>query len=153
MVTAAQLNAFLGKEITEICQVGYTNPNDNHCAHFVSHVLGYTFGLTCRGMVVGQGTPASIRVQELFPKCKTVGRWKDRPARLTQGLIFITNAGNVHLQTKTMDNVPRKHIGIFVGDDIWHYSNKRDQVVKQTPAEFVNHYAAPDNAMFFGEMP
>jgi hypothetical protein len=44
-------------------------------------------------------------------------------------------------------------VGIFIGGEIWHYSNKLDKVVKQTPAEFVNHYPAPDNAMFYGDMP
>lgn len=153
MVTAVQLDAFLGQEITRICQIGYTNRADNHCAHFVSHVLGYQFGFTCRGMVLGQGTPATIRVHELFPRCPTVGAWRDKPATVTQGLVFITRASNVNLQTKTMTNVPRKHVGIFIGDQIWHYSNTRDQVVKQTAAQFGNHYAAPDNAMFYGEAP
>lgn len=154
MATAAQMNAFLGKEITEICKVGYTNRADNHCAHFVSHVLGYQFGFTCRGMVAGStAAGASIRVQELFPRCKTVGNWKDKPKALITGLVFITNPGNVNVAAKTMSNVPRKHVGIFINDEIWHYSNKGDKVVKQTPAQFANHYPAPDNAMFYGEMP
>ena len=153
MVTPAQLDALLGQEITRICTIGYTNRADNHCAHFVSHVLGYQFGFTCRGMVVGQGTPGTIRVQELFARCPTVGDWATKPATVIQGLVFITRASNVNLATKTMTNVPRKHVGIFIGGNIWHYSNTRDQVVKQTPAQFANHYAAPDNAMFYGEAP
>lgn len=153
MITAAQLDALLGQEITRICAVGYTNRADNHCAHFVSHVLGYQFGFTCRGMVAGTGTPASIRVHELFGRCPSVGAWMNKPATLAQGLVFITNASNVNLQNKSMTNVPRKHVGIFIGGNIWHYSNTRDQVVKQTPAQFANHYPSPDNAMFYGEMP
>jgi hypothetical protein len=153
MVNATQLNALLGQEITQICSVGYTSKDDNHCAHFLSHVLGYQFGTTCRVMASGQGTPACIRVFQLFERCRNVGRWQDKPVPLFIGLVFITNAGNVHLKTKKMDNVPRKHVGIFLGGDIWHYSNKLDKVVKQTPAEFVNHYPAPDNAMFYGDLP
>jgi hypothetical protein len=104
-------------------------------------------------MASGQGMPACIRVLQLFERCRNVGAWKDKPVPLFVGLVFITNAGNVRLKTKKMDNVPRKHVGIFIGGEIWHYSNKLDKVVKQTPAEFVNHYPAPDNAMFYGDMP
>jgi hypothetical protein len=67
--------------------------------------------------------------------------------------VFITKAANVNTAAKTMTNVPRKHVGIFVDGNIWHYSNTRDQVVKQTPSEFSRHYAPPHNAMFFGALP
>jgi hypothetical protein len=153
MITAVDLDALLGREITSICTVGYSNRNDNHCAHFVSHVLGYQFGFTCRGMVEGPGKPATIRVHELFPRCPSVGVWASKPAILNRCLVFITKASNVDLAGKTMVNVPRKHVGIFIGGSIWHYSNTRDQVVKQTPVEFSRHYAVPDNSMFYGEMP
>ena len=153
MVTTVDMDALLGREITRICPVGYTNRNDNHCAHFVSHVLGYQFGFTCRGMVDGPGTPATIRVHELFSRCPSVGAWDARPPTLNRCLVFITKASNVNTATKTMTNVPKKHVGIFVDGNIWHYSNTRDQVVKQTPSEFSRHYAAPHNAMFFGAMP
>jgi hypothetical protein len=156
MLTQATLDGYLGKHISDICSVGYQNNADNHCAHFVCHVLSYQFGLTCRTMVNGKGgTPASIRVQEVFPKCGQVGNWDDLPANVNQGLVFITNARNVHLDRKVMDNVPRKHVGIFFGGmrQIWHYSNHQHQAVKQTPEEFSRHYPVPDNAMFWGSMP
>jgi hypothetical protein len=153
MITEATLDGLLGKNISSICTIGYANADDNHCAHFVSHVLGYQFGFNCRGMVNGPGTPATIRVQELFPRCPTVGTWATRPAHLTHCLVFITNASNVDVNARTMVNVPRKHVGIFVNGHIWHYSNSRDQVVKQTPEQFSHHYAPPSNAMFFGAFP
>lgn len=153
MITAATLDAKLGQEITAVCPTGYTDRAHNHCAHFVSHMLEYTFGFTCGHMVRGTGARANIRVHELFARCPRVGRWADRPATLMRCLVFITNANNVNVATKQMTNVPRKHVGIFIDGSIWHYSNTRDQVVKQTPAQFERHYPAPDNAMFFGEMP
>jgi hypothetical protein len=59
----------------------------------------------------------------------------------------------VNLGGKVFNNVPRKHIGIFCADLIWHYSNSQQQVVKQTPEQFSHHYASPDNAMFYGTLP
>ena len=153
MIAASQLNGFLGKSIGQICSIGYAAPGDNHCAHFVCHVLGYQFGFTCRDMKNGPGTPANIRVQQVFARCPQVGTWASRPSNVTGCLIFITNASNVHIASRTMDNVPRKHVGIFLDGNIWHYSNSQSQVVKQTPAEFSHHYRAPDNALFYGTMP
>ena len=155
MLLETTLQDYLGQHIRDICPIGYANDSDNHCAHFVSHVLGYQFGATCRTMKRGQGTPGSIRVHEVFARCVDVGRWDALPVPLFWGLVFITNASNVTLGTQTMSNVPRKHIGIFYGGarTIYHYSNSRHQVVSQTPQQFSNHYPAPDNAMFWGGAP
>ena len=152
-VNLQTLMGFLGKHIKDICPNKYVSDSDNHCAHFVSHVMGYTFGVTCRTMGQANGAGANIRVQEVFPKCPKVGTWAARPASLTKCLVFITNPANVKLSEKTLHNVPRKHIGIFCADLIWHYSNSQQQVVKQTPDQFSNHYPAPDNAMFYGTFP
>jgi hypothetical protein len=155
MLTEAILQGYLGKHIADICTIGYTSDSDNHCAHFVSHVLGFQFGATCRTMRRGTGTPGSIRVHEVFARCLSVGPWDQLPVPLFWGLVFITNARNVTLAKKTMQNVPRKHIGIFYGGmrTIYHYSNSRRQVVSQTPEQFSHHYPAPDNAMFWGSAP
>ncbi len=153
MVTEQQLSRFLGKSIAEICQNGYTSDADNHCAHFVSHALGYRFGVTCQMMGSPTGPAANLRVQEIFPRCSRVGVWSLRPASLSVCLVFMTRAGNVSLAGKAMANVPRTHIGIFVSGFVWHYSNSQRKVVKQTPAQYSTHYAAPDNAMFYGSLP
>jgi hypothetical protein len=153
MITQQQLDAYLGKTITQICPNGYASHADNHCAHFVAHVLGYRFGVTCQMMSRGTQPGVSIRVQEIFPRCPTVGVWSLRPASLPTCLVFITRAGDVNLTAKVMSNVPRKHIGIFVGGSVWHYSNSQRKVVKQMPAQFAQHYAPPDNSMFYGSMP
>ena len=152
MITQAQLNALVGKSIGQICPNGFTSNADNHCAHFVSHVLGYTFGVTCQMMGRPNGPGANLRVQEIFPRCAKVGVWSLRPATLSACLVFITRAANVNLATKVMANVPRKHIGIFLGGFVWHYSNSQHKVVRQTPAQFSLHYPAPDNAMFYGAL-
>jgi len=153
MLTHHQLQGFLGKSIAEICQNGYTNVHDNHCAHFVSHVLGYHFGVTCQMMGNGKGPAATLRVQELFPHCHSVGAWSLRPASLRTCLVFITRASNVNLSNRSMANVPRKHVGIYLDGRIWHYSNAQQKVVMQMPAQFAQHYPSPDNAIFFGTLP
>jgi len=153
MITTNELNKYLGKNISLICPIGYSNPHDNHCAHFVSHALGYQFGFTCQNMKTGAGTAGTIRVQEVFAECQSVGTWQSRPQSLMTCLVFITNASNVDLATQIMDNVPRKHVGIFSSGLIWHYSNSQHKVVQQSPHLFSHHYPSPDNAMFYGSLP
>lgn len=153
MVTQHQLDGYVGKSIGEICRNGYTSSADNHCAHFVAHVLSYHFGVTCQLMGNGKELGASLRVQEIFPKCPSVGVWSLRPASLQACLVFVLRASNVNLAGKLMSNVPRKHVGIFMRGFIWHYSNSQGKVVKQTPSQFARHYPAPDNSMFYGSLP
>lgn len=153
MITQNQLAGYLGKSMADICQNGYASAADNHCAHFVSHVLGYHFGATCQMMGNGRGPAASLRVQDLFARCRSAGVWSLRPASVKTSLVFITSAGNVNLSSKVMANVPRKHVGIFADGFVWHYSNSQQKVVRQPPAQFALHYPAPDNAMFFGSLP
>ena len=154
-VTESDLEAYLGKTISDICSLGYTDPSDNHCAHFVSHVLDYDFLFTCRNMVGGTGAAGNIRVHEVFSQCSAVGVWPNYPTPLVWVLVFITNAANVDLPNKTMLNVPKKHVGIYwiESDMVYHYSNRKKQVVKQSSADFSHHYPAPDNAMFYGVGP
>jgi hypothetical protein len=153
MITQQQLDGFVGESIGEICANGYANPHENHSAHFVSHVLGYNFGVTCQSMGIAKAPGATLRVQELFPKCPTVGLWSLRPASLKTCLVFLTKSTNVTLSSRVMANVGRKHVGIYLNGMIWHYSNARHQVVRQMPAQFAQYYPAPDKAMFFGLLP
>jgi hypothetical protein len=153
MITDHQLARYLGKSIAEICPNGHVDAADDHSAHFVSHVLGYQFGATCQMMGKAKGPAAALRVQDLFAKCRPVGVWSLRPASLTPCLVFITRAANVNLSAKVMTNAPRKHVGILANGFVWHYSNSQRKVVRQTPSQFAEHYAAPDNAMFFGALP
>ncbi|MBS1797913.1 MAG: hypothetical protein JSS81_29100 [Acidobacteria bacterium] len=153
--TASVMDGFVDQHISLICGCGYHNDNDNHCAHFVCHVTELNFGLTCFGMS-GQGsqaTSANIRVQEVFPRCRRVGRWADKPADLRSGFIFTTQTGNVNLTNKTIANVRRKHIGIFIEQDVWQYKNALRHVIKQTPDEFGRHYAGTGYGIFYGEFP
>jgi len=152
---AAEMDGYVNQHISQICGCSYHNDNDNHCAHFVCHITQLNFGLTCFGMS-GRGshaTGANIRVQEVFPRCRRVGRWADKPADLRNGFIFTTKTGNVDVAAKTLANVRRKHIGIFIEQDVWQYKNALRHVIKQTPAEFAQHYTGTGYGIFFGEFP
>lgn len=153
MVTQQQLSEYLGKSIADICQNGYTNRAENHAAHFVSHVLGCSFGVTCQMTGQGKGPAASLRVDDLFPKCKSVGVWSLRPASLSTCLVFVARAASVNISAKSLTHAPRKHVGIFLGGVVWHYSSKSHQVVREAPSLFALHQPSPDNALFYGSLP
>lgn len=148
-----QLEGNLGKHISAICGNGYINDHDNHCAHFVSHARGYTFGYTCRAANGGSSTAANIRVHEVFGRCPTSGLFTDRPNNLVECLAFVTKADAVHLATKTMDNIPKKHIGIYSLGHIYHYSNAQHKVIRETPDEFRVHYPGAGFEVYYGTFP
>ena len=153
MITQQQLSGYLGKSIAEICPNGCTDEAVGHGAHFVAHVLGYRFGLTCQMTGTAQGPAASLRVQDLFPHCPKLGVWSLRPASMTTCLVFITRATNVNLAARVMADVPRQHVGLLLDGFVWHYSSRQQRVVRQTSAQFARHYAGPDNALFYGSLP
>jgi hypothetical protein len=155
---AGRASSLVGKDIKDICPHGYTDPLHNHCAHFVSHALGYGFGLTCGDMTNKRVPGASIRVREIFPRCAQVGRWSDLPENLGACLVFVAGAGNVNLKTKTIADVPQKHVGIYSLGQIWHYGNTVDRVVVDTPESFMRKftraYARSGNVtLFYGSFP
>ena len=151
-VTQAQLESCEGQHISKFCGNDFTKDSEEHCAHFVAHLLEYGFGATCKMMGNGKGAAANLRVQEIYMRCPQVGAWPP-PTPMTWGLVFIGNAGNIKVSPKLMVAVPRLHMGFFFGGDrtIWHYSNKFHKVITETPEEFSHHFQAPeDNAMFWG---
>jgi hypothetical protein len=147
-LTAELLDAYVGKPITDLCSLGFGSVGDehNHCAHFVGHVLTLNHdanvGTTCASMIwegrKKQEDGACIRVNEVF----------NRQTQLTEAdekgcLIYITTEGNVSTKdgVTTMGSHKRKHIGIYLDGNVWHYGNTKDKVKKQTLAEFEKHYS------------
>ncbi len=155
MPSVDDLNAILGNHISDFCTCELTDNSLNHCAHFVSHQAGFQFGYTCFNQT-GKGSRedrANIRVHEVFARCAAVGTWANKPAVLTSGLIFITKTSNVNVATKVMGNIPKKHIGFFHNNTVWHYSNSRRQVVTMPDTTFSGHYSGSGFGLFYGEMP
>lgn len=146
----------LGKQIDDICPNRFHDHHANHCAHFVSHMLGLEFSFNCREYKGGSKQPANIRVQEVFKQCPKVGKWSDRPNTNGPLLAFITRTNNVDIDAKTMGNIPQKHIGIFLNGSIYHYSNSQEMVVKWTPETFQDTFEriySGTQSLFFGTIP
>lgn len=149
------LVATLGKDISQICNGRFHKKSDNHCAHYVSHAAGFDFSFNCKEFRGGNGTPANIRVHEVFSECPKVGKWGDADLSKEQ-LVFVTKISNVDLANKKMRNVPQKHIGIFADGFVYHYSNSRDEVVKWSPDKFLREFDriySGRQGLFFGLLP
>jgi hypothetical protein len=149
------MEPFLGSNINKICENGLHDPKLNHCAHFVSHAVGLTFPFTRRQLVGGKSQPANIRVHEVFAECPRVGIWQDADKTKDQ-LIFVTRKDVVDVATKTMQNIPQKHIGVYHDGHVYHYSNTEDRVVRQTVDAFYKRFQRAyrgDQGLFFGDVP
>jgi len=88
MLNSVTLNSYVGQPIKEICPHGYDSSSDNHCAHFVSHVLQLGMGYTCAHARRRTGG-ANIRVQELFSQCMSTREVHECPT-VGEGLIFVS---------------------------------------------------------------
>lgn len=140
-----ELDKYVGKPISDICPIGFGKVGDidNHCAHFVGHVLKLNadanVGATCSSMIwKGDKTKsACIRVNELF------NRVADLDAADEKGcIIYVTIPSNIKQGggVWTMGAQSKKHVGIYLGGDIWHYGNTKDQVKRQKLADFESDF-------------
>lgn len=154
MLTLEQLDSWLGKGMKDICLNGYAKEADNHCAHFVSHVLNLGFGYTCRNHVGGEQPGANLRVHEIFDRCPSTQEINQCGGGLT-GIIFVSGQRNFVSKggSTSLTNVPRKHVGLLLNDTVWHYSNTQEKVIKQPSSQFLFHYAGQTNALWLGTLP
>ena len=154
-VGTAMLSHFLGKNILQICHNQY-NPKSN-CAHFIGHALGIKVGDTNCYNVAPEGIPKpgfgfTIRVDDLFNHwCPDKGLWS-KPAAIQDCLFFISIPSNVSKPPLWMGKDDTKHVGIYEGGAVWHYSNSMRKVVTMTVAQMHNHYPGlkPDTWLFYG---
>jgi hypothetical protein len=158
MLTEALLNTYLNRHISAVCPNGFADDDDNHCAHFVNHVLNLSFGVNCRGAVAPKarkGTGSNLRVQETFARCPNVRELLECPKSI-EALIFVSAPHNFMKQrdgTMALNNVPKKHIGLFLDGVVWHYSNSQRKVITQTLDLFIHHYPRQENALWVGDLP
>ncbi|NKC34558.1 hypothetical protein [Falsiroseomonas selenitidurans] len=143
---------FLGKSIEAICPFGFGKAGDdqNHCAHFVGHALRWAagVGLTCDGLLPAK-LPSShamygqrgalVRVNQLFTHVagKTVLDTTAKYPDIQKGLIFVSLTSNFTNDFTEMGNHPRKHVGIVIANEVFHYGNTQDAVRKDSLTQFV----------------
>lgn len=156
-IDKTHLDAYLGLNITEICNNGFTCNEQQHCAHFVAHAIGYDGGYTCQTHMGGDHPAGNLRVHEIFHACPQVGKLEDAPTDRPV-LLFITQECFVDLNALQMVRQPKRHMGFFFEGMIYHYSNKvgNKKVIQQSVEEFCkyfeNLYGAPQ-ALFYGLFP
>jgi len=112
------LGRSLGKSIRQLCPFSIAKmDNQNHCAHYVSHMMGYEFpGPTCKNFTWADkqkpAKGATIRVDDIFKQCVTTELLAAKPAAVTECLVFVTLANNVKKvgSKLVMGNNPKKHL-------------------------------------------
>ncbi len=139
------LHDCLGKHINQICPHGFANPRDSHCAHFVSHVMGYSGRSTCKNQQLktkdNREPGVLLRVDEIYNVLHHRGMFENNlPSNFNQGIIVVTIKTNV--EGPNIKQHPLKHIGIWHANKVWHYSNGRNQVVMQTLGKFQKDFTA-----------
>ncbi len=75
---------------------GKVGDEHNHCAHFVSHALGFRIGKLCNQMdwKHRKDTDAgrSLVVNDIFNECPERGYWRDEQRRQMRKSVFIQKA-------------------------------------------------------------
>src|SRR5215207_7773780 len=98
-----KLSETLNKTIADFCQNRFTGTAENHCAHFVCHVLELNSGYDCKMHKNGSHPGSCLRVQALFPECPQVCKRNSAPQGLK--IVFVTDNANANLTAHTMRNV------------------------------------------------
>ena len=149
------LEGYVGNKVEDFCEnFGTTGDEHNHCAHFVSHVLGFRIGQLCNGMKfetrkdVDAGR--TIRVNDLFNNCPKRGYWKDRPLDLDCCLIFAVLKSEIKNEKGLLSigTHPRKHVGIYFKGKTYNYGNTKDKVRVDGVAHFENLYGKGTVALY-----
>ena len=152
VIAAKQLNleTYLEQSVKDFCgKYGDVDDSENHCAHFVSHVLQLRIpGAALCSNVAGSGYSYEerrqgfcIRVNQVFNSCKNRAYWNDKS--LPSQVCFIVATIEANVESKdplTIGTMKQKHIGFYSGGWVYNYGNKNDKVRKTSLANFKLHY-------------
>ena len=153
-ITLDALQAYVGKDISEICGNHFASPSYNHCAHFVSHVLEIKSGMLCGDMAYkSRRTGGSIRCDEIYNNLDETGPWGRRPPERDGIFIFVISAR--HMDHDIMMNVPQKHVGIYHSGKVFNFSNGKHRVVVDNSvtefhSKFKRIYTGGDISLYYG---
>jgi hypothetical protein len=145
-LTAEALASFEGKGPGDFCTTGLNTPGQNHCAHFVCHAIGLKVGRPlCGDMKYStRHTGVTMRVNDVFNYCTVEGFFEADgviPAAMQgKNAFFVIATIKSNLEDRggsifMMDN-PHKHIGIWLADSVWNFSNGQHLVVRDEPGVF-----------------
>jgi hypothetical protein len=149
---ALNLEPYLGKSVVDFCgKYGSVGDSENHCAHFVSHVLQLRIpgAALCSNVGGSSYTYAErragfcVRVNQVFNSCSNRARWDDN--NLPTDVCFIVATLEENIQSEnplTIGAMSRKHIGFYSGGHVYNYGNTQDKVRKTPLADFKRHYGA-----------
>jgi hypothetical protein len=163
-LNASKLDSYIGQSVETFCgKYGKKGDSLNHCAHFVSHALSLRIvgsklcsnvaGSTYNYQERSQGY--CIAVDQIFNNC--INRCIFDIKTIPNGPCFIVATTNDNLSSdappKLIVRTAARHIGIFCGNNVYHYSNSRDMVVKVSLQEFRNHYGAKKTILLKCDLP
>jgi hypothetical protein len=164
-ITREFLQSFVGQTVEDFCPNGtkdFAKVGDthNHCAHFVSHALGFQIGKLCNTMSYANrkntASGRSLVVSDLFNACPERGLWSARPAALDCCLIFAVGAHGASQAANgqwTMANIPRKHVGIHLNGECYNYHNTHNEGVGVNAASFFEKLYGAGTTAFYGTFP
>jgi hypothetical protein len=158
-ITRDFLMSRVGQSVEDFCTCGFGKKGDehNHCAHYVSHVLGYRYGKLCSQMVweyrnkTGEGR--TLAVHDLFNNCPQRGLWKDRPSQIDPCLIFAVHESGISTRTWHMDNIRRKHVGIYLRGECFNYHNTKNEGVAFDGDAFFKSLYGKGTVALYGSFP
>lgn len=154
-------NLMIGKTVEEFCgKYGSKGDDDNHCAHYVSHVLGLRIPGAALCSNVGDNTWGyenrrngyCVRVNQIFNSCSNRMFW---PEETPTGKCFwvATIPGNILTRDPlTIGTHRRKHIGIYMDGQVYQYSNTIDKVAVKSVAQ-LQHLYGPKTVMLKCDLP
>ena len=154
------LQKFVGQTVEDYCgHFGKKGDEHNHCAHWVSHALGFRIGKLCTVMSWEQrnnlDVARSIVVSDLFDTCAERGAWADKPPELRTCLIFAVLERGLNRRTSpwTMDNIPAKHVGIYHAGECYSYHNTKNEGVGVDDVSFFQNLYGRGTVALFGTFP